>query len=196
MIVAPMDRPVAGPDSAAAAWSFDDIYRDHVGFVWRNLRRLGVPEDEIEDAAHEVFMVVLRRLPEFDGGAAITTWLYAIARGVASNRRRGELRRLRRHAEAPAPLPPPSPIDHLERARAAADVARFLAGLDPDQRAVFELFEIEGLRAHEIAEALDLNVNTVYTRLRAARQRFVAFVAALHQAAPPAPGGSRGSSHG
>ena len=45
---------------------------------------------------------------------------------------------------------------------------------------MFELFEIEGLRAHEIAEALAVNLNTIYTRLRAARQRFAAFVAALH----------------
>jgi RNA polymerase sigma-70 factor (ECF subfamily) len=189
MIAAPMPRPVAGPDSAAASSRFDDIYRDHVGFVWRNLRRLGVPEPEIEDAAHEVFMVVLRRLESFDGGAAITTWLYGIARGVASNRRRGELRRQRRHAEAPAPPPPVSPVEQLERARAAAHVARFLAALTADQRAVFELFEIEGLRAHEVAEALDINVNTVYTRLRAARQRFLAFVAALHE-------GPGGESHG
>lgn len=192
MIAAPMPRPVAEPplDSAAAAqWSFDDIYRDHVGFVWRNLRRFGVPEAEIEDAAHEVFMVVLRRLAEFDGDAAITTWLYSIARGVASNRRRGSLRRQRRHADAPPPEAPASPVEQLERARAAADVARFLSTLTPDQRAVFELFEIEGLRAHEVGEALALNINTVYTRLRAARQRFLAFVAALHD-------GARGDSHG
>lgn len=189
MLAAPMPRPVAGSDSAAAPWSFDDIYRDHVGFVWRNLRRMGVPEAEIEDAAHEVFMVVLRRLPAFDGNAAITTWLYGIARGVASNRRRGELRRQRRHAEVPAPPAPVSPVEQLERARAAAHVARFLATLTADQRAVFELFEIEGLRAHEVAEVLDLNVNTVYTRLRAARQRFLAFVAALHD-------GSGGHAHG
>ena len=69
------------------------------------------------------------------------------------------------------------PGEQLERTRAAALVEAFLAGLTPDQRLVFELFEIEGMRAAEIAEAIDLNINTVYTRLRAARLRFAEFVA-------------------
>lgn len=182
--------PLAGAATdQAAAREFEAVYREHVGFVWRNLRRLGVPEAEIEDAAHEVFLVVLRRLAEFDGSAAITTWLHAITRGIASNRRRGDLRRQRRHAEAPQPGPADGPAEWLERSQAAASVAQFLATLAPEQRLVFELFEIEGLRAHEVAAALDLNVNTVYTRLRAARSRFAAFVAALH-------GGAQGGSHG
>lgn len=177
MIAARMPAPPADPRPP-----FEAVYRAQVGFVWRCLRRLGVLEAEIEDAAHEVFLVVHRRLPEFDGRAAITTWLYAIARGVASNRRRGDDRRERRSAAAPAPLPEPDPAEQLERSRAAAAVARFLDGLPADQRQVFELFEIEGLRAAEISEAIDLNINTVYTRLRAARQRFARFVAD-HQAA-------------
>lgn len=192
MIAAAMPGPLAEDPSAqtsAADREFEAVYREHVGFVWRNLRRLGVPEPEIEDAAHEVFLVVLRRLPQFDGSAAITTWLYAITRGIASNRRRGDLRRQRRHAEAPEPGPAEGPGEWLERSQAAATVARFLASLTPEQRVVFELFEIEGLRAHEVGAALDLNVNTVYTRLRAARARFAAFVAALH-------GGAAGGSHG
>lgn len=192
MIAAAMPGPLADDPSAqapAAAREFEAIYREHVGFVWRNLRRLGVPELEIEDAAHEVFMVVLRRLSEFDGKAAITTWLYAIVRGIASNRRRADLRRQRRHTEAPPPGPAEGPAEWLERSQAAATVARFLATLSPEQREVFELFEIEGLRAHEVAAALDVNVNTVYTRLRAGRLRFAAFVAELRGEEP---GGSHG----
>ena len=87
------------------------------------------------------------------------------------------------------PGPAEGPAEWLERSQAAATVAQFLATLTPEQRVVFELFEIEGLRAHEVSAALDLNVNTVYTRLRAARTRFAAFVAALH-------GGAAGGPHG
>ncbi len=159
---------------------FDAVYRAHVGFVWRTIRRLGVAEAEIEDAAHEVFLVVHRRLPEFDGQAAITTWLYAIARGVASNRRRSAQRREQRDELAPAPAPSVDPGEQLERARAAEAVARFLDGLPVEQRVVFELFEIEGMRGAEISEAIALNINTVYTRLRAARQRFAEFLAEHH----------------
>lgn len=158
---------------------FDAVYRDHVGFVWRSLRRFGIAEAELEDAAHEVFLVVHRRLPEFDGRSAITTWLYVIARGVASNRRRSDQRRAARLERLPEPPPPQGPGDQLERSEAVAAVERFLAALPPEQRAVFELCEIEGMRAGEIAEVLGANVNTVYTRLRAARQRFGEFVAAL-----------------
>jgi RNA polymerase sigma-70 factor (ECF subfamily) len=190
MIAAAMADPSTAdrPDAAAAGLRFDAVYREHVGFVWRSLRRLGVAEAEIEDAAHEVFLVVHRRLAEFAGASALTTWLYGIARGVASNRRRGEVRRLRRHAEAPVPELSEGPVEQVARSQAAAAVERFLAGLPEDQRVVFELFEIEGLRAHEIAGALAVNINTIYTRLRAARQRFAAFVAALQEEG----GGSHG----
>lgn len=169
--------------------TFEAVYREHVGFVWRSLRRFGVLEAEIEDAAHEVFMVVHRRLAEFDGEAAISTWLFAIARGVASNRRRSAHRRERRHELAPEPAAVVDPAQQLERARAVAAVERFLAGLPTEQRVVFELFEIEGLRGAEISAAIGLNINTVYTRLRAARQRFAEFLAE-HQAR------ERGASHG
>lgn len=158
---------------------FDDVYRDHVGFVWRNLRRFGVAEAELEDAAHEVFLVVHRRLLEFDGRSAVTSWLYVIARGIACNRRRSDARRLRRLEQVPAPAPQPDPGDHVARSEAAAAVERFLVALTPEQRAAFELCEIEGMRAGEVGELLGVNINTVYTRLRAARLRFDEFVAAL-----------------
>jgi RNA polymerase sigma-70 factor (ECF subfamily) len=162
-----------------ARLDFDDVYRDHVGFVWRNLRRFGVAEAELEDVAHEVFLVVHRRLPEFDGRSAVTTWLYVIARGVACNRRRSERRRLRRLEHVPELPPPPDPGDHVARSEAAAAVERFLVTLTPEQRAAFELCDIEGMRAGEVGEVLGVNINTVYTRLRAARLRFNEFVAAL-----------------
>jgi RNA polymerase sigma-70 factor (ECF subfamily) len=185
MIAARTPEPATDPPRP----EFAAVYRAHVGFVWRTLRRFGVAEAEIEDAAHEVFMVVHRRLPEFDGRAAVTTWLHVIARGVASNRRRGAERRERRDADPPPPASTLDPGEQLERSRAAAAVERFLASLPADQRQVFELFEIEGLRAAEIGEALVLNINTVYTRLRAARLRFAEFVAQHHAR-------ERGAAHG
>ena len=171
----PLEHPLETPRP-----SFEAVYRDHVGFVWRTIRRFGIPEAEIEDAAHEVFLVVHRRLADFDGQAAITTWLFAIARGVASNRRRSAHRREQREELAPEPPASPDPAERLDQVRAAAAVERFLAGLPVEQRVVFELFEIEGLRGAEISEALALNINTVYTRLRAARLRFAQFLAEHH----------------
>src|SRR5262245_28504253 len=74
--------------AGAAAPSFDEVYAAHVAFVWRVLRTFGLSEAQIEDAVQDVFIVVHRRLPEWEGRAAITTWLFAIARRVASSHRR------------------------------------------------------------------------------------------------------------
>ncbi|HLL20652.1 MAG TPA: sigma-70 family RNA polymerase sigma factor, partial [Kofleriaceae bacterium] len=76
--------------SDASVPTFDEVYTQHAAFVWRVLRTFGVGESQIEDAVQDVFVVVHRRLGEWEGRAAITTWLFAIARRVASTyRRRG-----------------------------------------------------------------------------------------------------------
>ncbi len=79
-------RAVAPEPSPPA---FDDVYTAHVGFVWRIARTLGVPAAALEDAVQDVFVVVHRRLPEFEPRAAITTWLFAITRRVALGYLRG-----------------------------------------------------------------------------------------------------------
>src|ERR1044071_2880363 len=70
---------LAEPRSAAIP-AFDEVHAAPVGFVWRVLRTFGVPGAQIEDAVQDVFVVVHRRLAEWQGRAAITTWLFAIAR--------------------------------------------------------------------------------------------------------------------
>lgn len=172
--------------------SFEQVYRRHVGFVWRSLRALGVPESMLEDAAHEVFLVVHRRWADFDGRAKMTTWLHGIAQGVARNQRRGSVRAERRLAavrDASTHVAADSgvhahPGQQLDRKQAAQLVEAFLAELDDDKRAVFELCEIEGMSAPEAARCLGINVNTVSTRLRRARARFSRYVQALGESQP------------
>jgi RNA polymerase sigma-70 factor (ECF subfamily) len=166
----PADDPLDGRVDLAA------LYRRHAGFVWRSLRRFGVPDEALEDVVHEVFMIVRRRLPEFDHRAAPTTWLYGIARGVAANVRRSRARAEARHLLVPLGDAPPDPEQAALRSEAIACVAEFLADLDRDQREVFELVDIEGLRGPEVAELLATNLNVVYSRLRLARRKFEAFI--------------------
>jgi RNA polymerase sigma-70 factor, ECF subfamily len=155
-----------------------DVYREHSGFVWRVVRRLGIPDAAVEDVMHDVFMVVHRRLPEYDGRAAMTTWLFNIARGVASNHKRGKHREARRlELVSPRPGAAPDPEVHTERRRAADFVRDFLDELDGPKRRVFELAEIDGLPIPEVAEICKINLNTAYSRLRAARHRFAQAVA-------------------
>ncbi len=162
------DRP-SPPDLAA-------LYRDHAGFVWRCLRRFGVPDDALEDLVHDTFMIARRRLSDFDGRSAPTTWLFVIARNVAANSRRARVRSDKRAALAPVGTAPLDPDAAFERKEALAAVATFLDALDPDQREVFELVDVEGLRSTEVAELLGANLNVVYSRLRLARRRFEAFL--------------------
>jgi len=158
---------------ASSAPTLAQVYQAHSGFVWRTVRRLGVPPQSVEDVMHEVFLVVHRRLPEFDGRASMKTWLFHIARGVTANWRRGRRREAARISLVqPKPGAMPDPEHATERGRAAAFVREFVESLDGDKRLVFELAEVEGLPMPEIAEITGIKLNTAYSRLRAARREF------------------------
>ncbi len=153
------------------------LYREHADFVWRVLVRFGIPEAVAEDAAHEVFLVVRRRLADYDEATPFRAWLYGIARGVAANVRRSRARSAQRLRVVQPPPSPATPEQQLARVQAAALVERFLATLSPAQREVFVLVDIEGWSGAEVARALDDKINSVYSRLRLARARFQQFVA-------------------
>lgn len=166
----------------AAAAELERIYRAHADFVWRSVQRFGVTPAHAEDVVHEVFLVVQRRLGDLDPKASVRGWLWAIARGVAANHRRGRARAAKREQvslellESMGSNAPTDPEQHIHTARAAAVVQRFLEQLPPDKRAVFELADIEGCSCPEIAELLELELNNVYAQLRTARRRFRAFI--------------------
>lgn len=154
--------------------NFDEVYVQHFGFVWRCLRGLGVPAAGLDDAAQDVFLAVHRQLPGFRGEAGIRTWLYGIARHIASNHRRRERRKL-------APLEPlqpdtvagePDPLQRAADAQAASFVEQFLQKLDTKKREVFLLAMIEEMTIPEVAAALSIPLNTAYTRFRRVRAEF------------------------
>lgn len=151
--------------------SFAAVYRAHHDFVWRTLRHLGVAIDHVDDALQDTFLVVHRRLTEFEGRSTLRTWLFQIARRVAGRYRRAAVRELPRCCE----LREVQHASHLEedlaRAEAGEILRLFLEQLDPDRSVVFMMVELEQRRAPEIADALDVNLNTVYARLRSARQQ-------------------------
>lgn len=153
------------------------VYVEHFDFVWRSLLRLGVSRAAAEDVAQDVFLVVRRRLQDYDGRGSMRAWLFGIARRVASDHRRGAGRAQRRLDLLPSPPPPSGPEEHVSAAEAAELVRRFVDQLDEERRLVFLLSELEGLSGTEISEALGLNRNTVYSRLRKARQKFERAVA-------------------
>lgn len=160
-----------GVDEARAIPPFQAIYAEFFRAIWRTLRRLGVPHAQLDDAVQDVFIVVHRRLPEFDG-RSLRGWLYAIAVRVASDHRRSTAQR--RMVPLPETLldPRPDPAQARELEDSVRLLHELLGELDEPKRTVFVLGELEELSVPEIAAALAENQNTVAARLRTARQRF------------------------
>jgi RNA polymerase sigma-70 factor (ECF subfamily) len=191
--------------SAVGSLSIQAVYEAHFHYVWRCLRGLGVSEHALDDAAHDVFLVVQRKLADFDGSdARLTTWLYEIALRVGRRYRAQSAKDARRSVSLVAAAPDDCGVDtpraprtepaelvasadaagacELERAERLALARRALEVLDPDKREVFVLGCVEQRSAPEIAELTDVPLNTVYSRLRAARRLFAAEIARLEAA--------------
>ncbi len=161
----------------AAGASLDEVYQEHCDFVWRSLRRLGVKEAALADATQEVFLAALRHWQGFEGRASIRTWLFAIARGVARDLRRAQSRRGTECSDEALVDRQPLPAAGAENREAARLVCQLLDKLDEPKRAVFVLADLEQLPLPEVSEALGINLNTAYSRLRAARREFEAALA-------------------
>jgi RNA polymerase sigma-70 factor (ECF subfamily) len=151
--------------------AFRSLYDEQHAFVWRSLLHLGVDPSAVDDGVQQVFLVVHRRFASYDRAMPLRAWLWGIARHVAHNERRTSVRAARRRdavaRDVPAPLAP-SP----ERSGDLRFVGDILLEMDDAHRDVLVLADVEELTAPEIAAALGLNVNTAYSRLRVARQRF------------------------
>lgn len=164
------------PPASSSAFTFEVVYEKHFPFVWRTMRYLGVPEDCLDDAVQETFLVVHRRLGEFEGRASITTWLFSIVQNIARYYRRTLSRRARHVTSIGAGeldgvvSAPGGPLASAEARQAADLVSELLEQIDEAKRAVFALVELEQLSVSEAAEMLGINANTAASRLRAARK--------------------------
>jgi RNA polymerase sigma-70 factor, ECF subfamily len=172
---------VALTKSVMSVSEFESVYRANFDAIWRTLRRMGVPDKDATDAAQEVFLIAYRRLAEFEGRSTMKTWLFGIAFRVASNRRRaGPSQREVLGDHALAIAEPEGNLElELEQRQQLQLLERALAALPLDQRAVFTMYEMEGLTGDEIAAALELPAGTVRSRLRLARTAFTRAVGKL-----------------
>jgi RNA polymerase sigma-70 factor (ECF subfamily) len=161
---------------ARTSLDFEAIFRDYAPFVWRTLRRLGVADADADDVCQEVFVVVHRRLADFEGRSTVRTWIYGICVRTAGDYRKRAHRRHEVAAADPAEgqASTRTPHEALAHKRELERLDRALDTLDDDKRAVFVLYEIEGLAMPEIAEALGCPLQTAYSRLHAARERVMA----------------------
>lgn len=153
---------------------FAAVYRAEVSYVWKSLKRLGVPTADLDDLTQEVFVTAFQRFDTYDSRRPLRPWLFGIAFRVASALR--QRASTRREVGGVAPTEPldsgPTPLQVVENLQKRERVLRALDTLRLERKAVFILADIEGQSVPEVAEALSVPLNTAYTRLRAARADF------------------------
>jgi RNA polymerase sigma-70 factor (ECF subfamily) len=169
-----LDLSLAAPpavDAASRTARLERIIRNDYRFVWRLLRRLGVPTDAADDATQQVFLVVAERLEDIRESSE-RSFAFGTALRVArsAHRRQGRETGGDDSDLRESPLPDPEELSDQKRARDLLD--RVLDALPADLRAVFVLCELEGLKSPEIAELMAVPLGTVASRLRRAREKF------------------------
>jgi RNA polymerase sigma-70 factor, ECF subfamily len=165
--------------------SWESLYQRHADFVWRNLKRMGVHRHDAMDTMHDVFLIVHQRLHTFDAAKGTErSWLFGIAANVARARLRKRRPLLiedaeqvipsesRRHHGTPGAFGATAAItDSLEIKRLREGIESAVASLDLEHRAVFVMFEVEGLGCVAISDELGVPVGTIYSRLHNARRQ-------------------------
>lgn len=160
-------------EAPSSQFHFRRVYDEHFAFTWRTLRYLGVPKSQLDDAGQEVWVIVHKKLSEFEGRSQLSTWLFRIASNVARNiqrveRRRGTLDPL------PVELPSvsPGPVEQQQGRELWASLQSFMGTLDEQKRTIFVASLLEGMSANECAQLTSLSTVTVNHRIRALRRSF------------------------
>jgi len=149
-------------------------------FILRTVRNPVVAEDLTQD----VFVRIVRRADDFKGSSKFTTWMYTIARNICIDHGRRMSHRRHRSLDASAPGVEnggplveriPSGAPGVDRAAASeglrSKIAEAVEALPDDQREVFLLRQVQGMRFREIAEVVGVPENTIKSRMRYALER-------------------------
>jgi len=170
-----------GPEAAPATVPpFKAVYARYFDFVWASARRLGVPSSATDDVVQEIFIAIHGSLHTLQRPEALKSWVYSITRRTVSNHHRAVRARGGKATtvvDHQLESRQPTPFDVTQKNSELQLLANLLAELEEPKREVFALVEIEEMTVPEVADALEIPVNTAYSRLRAARQAFEAAVA-------------------
>jgi RNA polymerase sigma-70 factor (ECF subfamily) len=171
---------MAGPTSRTQA-DFTRLYESEFDYVWNVLRRLGVADAHLEDVAHDVFTTAWKKLDDYDPMRPLRPWLFGIAFRLASDFRDRAWQK-KEVADPDADVAADesaSPHAQVESKQARAIVLRAMEAMPLERRAVFVMHELEGQGIPEVADALQVPLNTAYSRLRLARRDFAVAVEKL-----------------
>src|SRR5687767_3070439 len=171
--VGPLSGPPP-PEFTQTARAFEEQY----DYLYRAVRRFGVPESDVEDLVQEVFLVMWRRWAEYEPQRPLRPWLAGIAFHIAQkhlSRGRREVPR----GEVDREDESPHPDERLAAARSRDIALRALAGLPAKQKVVLVMHDLDGVEMRDVARALQVPLFTAYSRLRRARLGFARAVAQL-----------------
>jgi RNA polymerase sigma-70 factor, ECF subfamily len=177
--LAHVETELVCPDATTRVPNFADLYKTYFNFVWSSARYLGIERADTDDVVQEVFITIHRRLGTLQQSSSLRSWIYGVTRRIASAYHRSKRTAVITTDTArlePELLQPEcaSPLRMAEQSEDAELLWRLLLELDESKREIIVLAELHELTAPEIAAAIDVPLNTVYSRLRAARQELEA----------------------
>ena len=166
--------------------AFEAVYRQYFDFVWSSVRRLGVGSAALDDVVQEIFIVIHARLHTLERPDALRSWIYSVVRRIVSayhrSQRVKEISGVALAAEPDVRPRPETPFDRAEQNDQIKLLFSVLSELEEPKRDILLMAELDELTAPQISEILGVPLNTVYSRLRAAR---IAFEEALARRAAP-----------
>lgn len=175
--------------------AFTTLVQRHETRVFNLCLRILGNRDDARDAAQETFVTALRKLSQFRGDAAFTTWIHRVAVNACYDELRRQRRRPVLHVVPPTddgadrPIETgPSTADHADDVAATMDAAAALAQVPEDFRVALVLADVQDVPYEEIARILDVPVGTVKSRVHRGR---VALARVMRASGEPA---SRSSS--
>jgi len=160
--------------SGSSTPAFRTIFESEYGYIRNSVARMGIRPADVPDVVHDVFLVVHKKLVEFDATRPLRPWLFGIAFRVAVGvKRRMGYRMERMDGDDAMPLrasSEPSPEELVSDEQRRTVLAEAMDLLDDDKRAVFVLHDLDGTSMPVVAESLEIPLNTAYSRLRLARE--------------------------
>jgi RNA polymerase sigma-70 factor (ECF subfamily) len=176
-----MDIQSLSPDiihkaAAGDIQAFEEIYKSASSFVYNVALRTARNREDAQEITQEVFLKVFKSLRDFRFQSSFKTWIYRITVNTALNVLKKAAHDRRRqfeyHENISAELSGQTgtAVTSSEQRDQQVQVGKMLDALNPEQRACIVLREIQGLRYNEIAQALKININTVRSRLKRARE--------------------------
>ena len=157
---------------------FEVIYKATVNFVYNVVFRIVNNREDAEEVTQEVFLIIYRKLSGFRFESSFKTWVYRIAVNCAINFAKKRAKTKNRMVEYDDQLIMETVSSgagkEMDEEHRDKIVERLLSVISPDQRACVVLRNIEGLSYQEIAQTLKININTVRSRLKRAREKLLA----------------------